>query len=51
MKLLLIRHAAAVPRGTPGIPDDERPLTPDGKAKFAWSLEGSPGARVGPTCC
>src|SRR4030095_16538465 len=34
MKLLLIRHAAAIPRGTPGVPDDERPLTPDGKAKF-----------------
>jgi len=26
MKLLLVRHAAAVPRGTPGIPDEERPF-------------------------
>lgn len=33
MKLLLIRHAAAIPRGTPGVLDDERPLTPDGKAQ------------------
>ena len=40
MKLLLIRHAAAVPRGTPGVPDDERPLTPDGKAKFRVAARG-----------
>jgi phosphohistidine phosphatase len=40
MKLLLIRHATAVPRGTPGVPDDERPLTPDGKAKFRMAARG-----------
>ena len=40
MKLLLVRHAAAVPRGTPGIPDDERPLTPTGKAKFTVAAKG-----------
>ena len=40
MKLLLIRHAAAVPRGTPGVPDDERPLTPDGTAKFRVAARG-----------
>jgi phosphohistidine phosphatase len=40
MKLLLIRHAAAIPRGTPGVPDDERPLTPDGKAKFHIAARG-----------
>lgn len=40
MKLLLIRHAAAVPRGTPGVPDDERPLTPEGKAKFRVAARG-----------
>src|SRR5258705_1889903 len=40
MKLLLIRHAAAIPRGTPGVPDDERPLTPDGKAKFRVAARG-----------
>src|SRR5215472_8234009 len=34
MRLLIIRHAAAVPHGTPGIADDDRPLTPKGKAKF-----------------
>src|SRR5437879_10127123 len=40
MKLLLIRHAAAMPRGTPGVPDDERPLTPEGKAKFRVAARG-----------
>jgi len=40
MKLLLIRHAAAVPRGTPGVPDAERPLTPQGKAKFRVAARG-----------
>ncbi len=40
MKLLLIRHAAAVPRGTPGVPDDERPLTREGKAEFRVAARG-----------
>ncbi|HTY77933.1 MAG TPA: histidine phosphatase family protein [Candidatus Bathyarchaeia archaeon] len=40
MKLLIIRHAAAVPRGTPGIPDDDRPLTPRGKKKFRAAAKG-----------
>lgn len=34
MRLLLIRHAIAVPRGTPGIQDDDRPLTPKGEKRF-----------------
>ncbi|HYB41334.1 MAG TPA: histidine phosphatase family protein [Candidatus Methylomirabilis sp.] len=40
MKLLIIRHAAAVPSGTPGIPDDDRPLTPEGKEKFRTAAKG-----------
>ena len=40
MKLLLVRHAAAVPSGTPGVPDDERPLTPKGRAKFRVAAAG-----------
>lgn len=40
MKVLLIRHAAAAPRGTPGTPDDERRLTPKGKAKFRAVAKG-----------
>lgn len=40
MKLMLVRHATAVPRGTPGVPDDERPLTSDGKAEFRVAARG-----------
>jgi len=40
VKRLLVRHAAAVPRGMPGIPDDERPLTPKGRAKFSAAAKG-----------
>src|SRR5712692_4911329 len=40
MRLLIIRHAAAVPGGTPGIPDDDRPLTPRGEAKFRVAAQG-----------
>src|SRR2546430_16057582 len=40
MKLLLIRHAAAMPRGAPGVPDDERPLTLDGRANFRLAARG-----------
>jgi phosphohistidine phosphatase len=40
MRLLIIRHAAAVPSGTPGIPDDDRPLTPKGKSKFRVAAQG-----------
>lgn len=34
MRLVIIRHAAAVPHGTPGIAEEDRPLTPEGEAKF-----------------
>jgi len=40
MKLLLVRHAAAVARGTPGVADDDRPLTPEGKKKFEAAAKG-----------
>lgn len=40
MKLLLLRHAAAEPRGTTGVSDDERPLTPTGKAAFRVVARG-----------
>jgi phosphohistidine phosphatase len=40
MRLLIIRHAIAVPRGTPDIPDDERPLTPEGEKKFRKAARG-----------
>jgi phosphohistidine phosphatase len=40
MQLLIVRHGAAVERGTPGIPDDERPLTPDGEKKMRQAARG-----------
>lgn len=40
MKLIIIRHAIAVPRGTPDVPDDERPLTPKGKRRFRQAARG-----------
>jgi phosphohistidine phosphatase len=40
MRLLIIRHAIAVARGTPGIPDAERPLTPEGEEKFSEAARG-----------
>jgi phosphohistidine phosphatase len=40
VKLLLVRHAAAVPSGTPGVPDDQRPLTPKGRDKFRVAATG-----------
>jgi phosphohistidine phosphatase len=38
--LLMIRHAVAVPRGTPGVADDLRPLTPRGRARFRRAASG-----------
>jgi len=40
MQLLIIRHGIAVERGTPGIPDEDRPLTPEGETKFAEAAKG-----------
>lgn len=40
MRLLIIRHAIAIPRGTPGIPDEERPLTPRGQRRFRKAARG-----------
>ncbi len=40
MKLILIRHAIAVPSGTEGIPDDARPLTGKGRRRFREAARG-----------
>jgi phosphohistidine phosphatase len=40
MRLVIVRHAIAVPRGTPDIPDEDRPLTPEGEKKFKKAAEG-----------
>ena len=46
MKALLVRHAAALPRGTPGVLDAERPLTSSGAMKFRTVARGL--ARIAP---
>lgn len=38
MQIYILRHAIAVPRGTPGYPNDDRPLTEDGIYKM---IEGA----------
>ena len=40
MKLTIIRHAIAVPHGTEGVADDERPLTAKGRRRFEKVARG-----------
>jgi phosphohistidine phosphatase len=40
MRLLIIRHAIAVPHGTPDVPEEERPLTPRGERRFRATARG-----------
>ena len=40
MELLIVRHAIAVEQGTPGVSDEERPLTPEGRTKFTKAARG-----------
>ena len=40
MQVLIVRHAAAVPSGTGGIHEEERPLTAEGRAKFEAAARG-----------
>jgi len=40
MRLLVVRHAIAVPHGTPGVADNDRPLTPEGEYKFREAAAG-----------
>ena len=40
MKLLLLRHAAAVPRDTQGVAEEDRPLTARGRKRFKKAAKG-----------
>jgi phosphohistidine phosphatase len=40
MRVLIIRHAIAMPHGTPGIPDEARPLTAEGVRRFRRGARG-----------
>jgi phosphohistidine phosphatase len=46
LRLLIVRHARAAPRGSRGMRDDERPLTKDGAADFGGVARGL--ARISP---
>lgn len=43
MQIYILRHAIAVARGTPGYPNDDRPLTEEGIAKM---IEGAKGIKM-----
>lgn len=40
MQVYILRHAIAVPRGTPGYPNDDRPLTEEGIRKITECAKG-----------
>jgi phosphohistidine phosphatase len=40
VNVLIVRHAIAVERGTPGFADDDRPLTAEGETKFRSAAKG-----------
>src|SRR4026207_1372780 len=40
MKVLILRHAIAVPAGTPDVDDRDRPLTPRGRKRFRKAARG-----------
>ncbi len=40
MRLYIVRHAIATPHETPGMPDDDRPLTAEGIRKMRQSAAG-----------
>lgn len=40
MILYIVRHAIATPHGTPGMPDDDRPLTEEGIKKMHQAAAG-----------
>ncbi|MGI8782434.1 MAG: phosphohistidine phosphatase SixA [Acidobacteriota bacterium] len=48
MILYIVRHAIAVPHGTPGVAEDDRPLTPDGIKKMKKAAAGLKALNVAP---
>ena len=40
MRVCFLRHGPAVPRGSEGTADDERPLTPEGRARTRLAAQG-----------
>jgi phosphohistidine phosphatase len=48
MKIYIVRHAIAVPHGTPGVEEDQRPLTPEGVKKMRKAALGLRALEVEP---
>jgi phosphohistidine phosphatase len=48
MKIYVVRHAIAVPHGTPGVEEDQRPLTPEGVKKMQKAALGLRALEVEP---
>ena len=47
MKVCFVRHGPAVPRGTPGIEDDARPLTTEGRKRTRDAARGIRALKLG----
>jgi phosphohistidine phosphatase len=47
-QVYLVRHGIAVPHGTPGIPEDQRPLTPEGEKEVRKVAKGLRRLKVDP---
>src|SRR5947199_296772 len=47
-RIYLVRHGIAVPHGTPGVREDERPLTPEGELEIAKIASGLKRLKVKP---
>lgn len=47
-RLYLLRHGIAVPHGTPGVREDDRPLTPEGEREVGQVSEGLKRLKVKP---
>ena len=39
-RLIVVRHGIAIPRETPGVPDEDRPLTPKGERRIQQVARG-----------
>lgn len=47
-RLALLRHGIALPHGTPGVREEDRPLTPEGEKKVLQVVEGLRRLRMRP---
>jgi phosphohistidine phosphatase len=48
VELYVVRHGTAVPRGTPGIADEDRPLTADGEKELRKVARGLKRLKIAP---